>query len=246
MIKKNREYKKYFLCQCPNPEHKDSHPSAILWKDSGMLICMTCGHKEKIDIEVESEAWFDFSTTHDDFKYFPLSERALNYLNGRGVYRIPEFVFSNSTNSGVSFLQRNLSGQKIGLITRIFNPAEKGMRYSYEGRKAFFTGNLHDYFSTHKPIIAFEKVFSMLRASQIDGDFIPVSTNGVNVNPSDWMIFPKSDVVFVFDNDRAGLKARDKMRNYGFAAFISKMPSDEINIDRLERLINNAKSLVLR
>lgn len=245
MIKKIKEYKKYFLCECPNPEHKDRHPSAILWKDSGHLICMTCGHKEFVETESENK-WFDFSVTNEEFKYYPLSERAKDYLNGRGVYEIPSFVHSNSTNSGVSFLQRGVSGKEVGLITRIFNPLEKNMRYAYEGRRAFFTGNLQEYFSTHKTIVAFEKVFAMLRASQICGEFIPVSTNGANINPLDWMIFPKSDIVFIFDNDRAGLKARDKMRNYGFAAFLSKMPSDEIEIDRLERLIDNAKSLVLR
>jgi DNA primase len=42
-------------CQCINPEHNDTHPSAGINKESGIFHCFSCGHTEKFIKEDDDE-----------------------------------------------------------------------------------------------------------------------------------------------------------------------------------------------
>jgi len=227
MIERIREYKKYFLCKCPNPLHNDSHPSALLWKDTGILRCMSCDFIAKVDMVSEGDIYFSPSVIEEEITYFPLSQEAKNYLALRGIKTYNNLLVSPDDNGGVGILQTTVNGRVIGISIRLFSPIENNMRYIFKGKKAPFSGSLADYYSG-KNLIAFEKTFAWLRAFP-DENVSFVSTNGTK---SDWSFWRKLDltrIAFVFDNDYAGRKTRDYLLSIGAHAFVSSKPTDEID-----------------
>lgn len=230
MIRRVREYKKYYLCECPNPLHNDSHPSALLWKDTGILRCMSCDYTAKVDISEEEIVSFSPLLLEEEIKYYPLTQQAKDYLALRGVKKYNDLLVSPDDDSGVGVLQTNVNGKVIGISIRLFNPIENNMRYIFKGRKAPFSGNLSDYYSG-VPLIAFEKTFAWLRAYGEGVSF--VSTNGTK---SDWKFWRRLDltkIAFVFDNDYAGRKTRDYLTELGAHAFVSSRPTDQIDLSGL-------------
>ena len=230
MIDRIREYKNYYLCKCPNPLHKDTHPSALLWKDTGILRCMSCDFVAKVDMIDSGDIYFSPSIVEEEIKYYPLTQKAKNYLQLRGITEYNELLVSPEDDSGVGILQTNVNGRVIGMAIRLFNPIENNMRYIFKGRKAPFSGSLSDYYSG-VPLIAFEKTFAWLRASGEGVSF--VSTNGTK---SDWKFWRRLDltkIAFVFDNDYAGRKTRDYLTELGAHAFVSSKPTDQIDLSGL-------------
>jgi len=245
MISFVKEYTNYYLCFCPS--HPDKNPSALLFKDSGMLKCMSCGYMEFFSTD-DFQRKYSPSFVKEDVVYYNLSRTAMNYLTGRGVNtnNLPDYVVSDKNNSGVGFLQRELNGGVIGLTVRLFNPISSTMRYIFYGERSNFTGSLARYYNERKPVIAFEKTFAALKVNSMFDDCCAISTNGKNVDVKFWLRnFVKSDIVFVFDNDSAGISARDKMRKVGFNSYVTNN-SDELSEKDLRRLIDNAKSILLR
>ena len=241
-----KEYKDYYLCYCPS--HNDKHASALLFKDSGMLKCMSCGYTEFFSTE-DFQRKYDPSFVKEEIKYYNLSGKALEYIYQRNINtnKLPSYVVSDKNNDGVGFLQTEINGKVIGLTVRLFNPISNNMRYIFYGQKGNFTGSLDRFYGERKPIIAFEKTFAALKTNTLFDDCCAISTNGKTLEVSFWRKnFIKSDIVFLFDNDDAGIQARDKMRRFGFHAFITLKPSDELSDNDLRRLIDNAKSILLR
>lgn len=234
MVRRIKEYKNYYLCECPNPFHNDTHPSALLWKDTGILRCMSCDFIAKVDMMEDENIYFSPSIVEEEIKYYSLSERAKNYLQLRGINEYKELLVSPDDDSGVGILQTNVNGGVIGMSIRLFNPIENNMRYIFKGKKAPFSGSLAGYYSG-MPLIAFEKTFAWLRAKDESVSF--VSTNGTK---SDWGFWRKLDltrIAFVFDNDYAGRKTRDYLLGLGAHAFISVKPTDEIElVDLIEKV----------
>ena len=241
-----KEYTNYYLCFCPS--HNDRNPSALLFKDTGMLKCMSCGYTEFFSVE-DFERKYDPSFVKEDLVYYNLSSKALDYLSSRqvNINNLPSYVVSDKNNSGIGFIQTEINGKKIGLTVRLFDPISPSMRYIFYGERGHFTGSLLDYYSKRKPIIAFEKTFAALKANTMITDCCVISTNGKNLSLPFWQKnFIKSDIIFLFDNDDAGIQARNKMRKAGFHAFITSKPSDELSDNDLRGVLNNAKSILLR
>lgn len=244
-----REYQNYFLCRCPNPYHKDAHPSCILWKDTGRFKCMSCdftGHADGFD-----------TTTHfrlPDFDYKPEffnpSLEVTNYLKQRNIRIIPDFVVTPQHNDGIGFVQTQINGHVIGLTQRMFSPFSDNMRYIYQGRKGAYTGDIKPFFESNHPLIVFEKMFGMLRgltiATELALPLTILSSNGSNIDWRFWQRFNSANVLFIMDNDMAGIKARDFLKKLGFNAFISKKETDELSDSEMEKLLIHAKSILLR
>lgn len=224
-----KEYKKYYLCKCPNPEHKDTHPSALLWKDTGVLRCMSCGFTTKILDGFERD--FSPQLLEEEIRYFPLSERAISYLERRGA-KPNEFTVSPHNDSGVGFLQKNVRGDVVGISIRLFTPIE-GMRYIFHGKKMPFTGDIKKMFEG-RPTIVFEKSFAWLRTQDENVCFL--CSNGVNSDWKWWLSLLPRNIVFIFDNDEAGKRARNFLRERGAKAFISTRPTDELDLGELKKL----------
>lgn len=244
-----REYQNYYLCKCPNPHHKDNHPSCILWKDTGKFKCMSCDFSGFAD-GFEGSANFRLPDFDYVPKYYDASNEIKEYLGLRGVKYTPNFVVSPPHNDGVGFLQTHVNGQVIGLSQRMFNPFGENVRYIYQGRKASFTGDISPFYKDNFPIIVFEKMFGMLRALSVSKEQgIPLtllSSNGSKLDYKFWQRFNSASVIFIMDNDMAGTKARDFLRKLGFNAFVSRSPTDEISDSEMEKLLINAKSILLR
>lgn len=246
MISYVREYQNYYLCFCPS--HNDRNASALLFKDSGMLKCMSCGYTEFFSTD-EFQRKFEPSFVREEIVYYNLSRDAIKYLQQRNVNvdNLPGYVVSDKNNSGVGFLQTEINGKVIGLTVRLFEPFDVSTRYIFYGERSNFTGSLNGFYEERKPIIAFEKTFAALKVNTMFSDFCAISTNGKNVDERFWSKnFVKSDIVFIFDNDNAGVQARNKMRKSGFYAYVTKNSSDEMSDIELRGVLDNAKSLLLR
>lgn len=248
-VKTVREYEKYFLCKCPNPHHKDTHPSCILWKDTGRFRCMSCDFSGFAD-GFEGSDYFRLPDFDYVPEYYKPSPEVLAYLDARKVRVLPEFVVAPPHNDGVGFLQTHVNGQVIGLTQRMFHPFGENVRYIYQGRKGSYTGDIKPFYENNHPIIVFEKMFGMLRALTISNErSIPLtllSSNGSKLDFKFWQRFNTANLLFIMDNDFAGIKARDFLKKLGFNAFASRRPTDELNDDEMEKLLINAKSLLLR
>mgnify|MGYP001005789887 CR=1 FL=1 len=244
-----REYANYFLCKCPNPHHKDTHPSCILWKDTGKFKCMSCDFAGFAD-GFESSNYFKLPDFDYVPQYFQPSEEVISYLGERKIRHIPQFVVAPPHNDGVGFLQTHVNGQVIGLSQRMFHPFGENIRYIYQGRKGSYTGDITPFYESNCPIIVFEKMFGMLRAYTVAKDWdIPLtllSSNGSKLDFKFWQRFNSASLLFIMDNDMAGVKARDFLKKLGFNAFVSRNPTDEISDSEMEKLLNNAKSILLR
>lgn len=238
-----KEYQKYFLCYCPNPLHHDSHPSCLWYKDTGFQKCLTCGWTGQ-DKSVDYK-FFQLPFEIEPIKFYELSQKSIDYLYSRGIYKIPDYAVDNQAGNGVSFLQREINGEVKGLFTRLYNPIGK-MRYYFEGEVMPFTGDFRPYFENHYPIVAFEKIFGMLKARQTELPFTFISTNGVNVKTKFWDKFDRGDIVFIFDDDYAGQQAKERVKKLGFIAKCSSKPTDEISNEEMIEVLEYAKSLVLR
>lgn len=247
-LKKVKEYKHYVLCYCPSPNHHDQHPSCILWKDSNRFKCMACDFSGVASNNFSSA--FELPEFDNNFEYFSPSQEVKEYIGSRGVRVLPSFLVSTKYNDGVGFLQRNINGDVIGIIQRLFTPFNKSTRYIYEGKKAPFTGDIEQHYKSGSPIIVIEKVFGMMRALTISQeknlDVVVLSSNGVNISLDFWTQFSLSSVAFVMDNDIAGQRTRDRLKQLGYKAFCSKLATDEISDSLMEELILNVKSLLLR
>ena len=244
-----REYANYFLCKCPNPHHKDSHPSCILWKDTGKFRCMSCDFSGYAD-GFETSSYFRLP----DFDYIPQyykpSEEVLKYLDSRKIRVVPEFIVAPPHNDGVGFLQTHINGQIIGLTQRMFNPFGENVRYIYQGRKGSYTGDISPFYNNNHHIVVFEKMFGMLRALTIATErSIPLtllSSNGSKLDYKFWNRFNPANLIFIMDNDMAGNSARDFLRKLGFNAFSSRQETDMLGDNEMEKLLLNAKSILLR
>lgn len=244
-----REYANYFLCKCPNPHHKDAHPSCILWKDTGTFKCMSCDFSGVAD-GFETSDYFKLPDFDYVPKYYEPSVEVKSYLKSRRVEYIPDFVVAPPHNDGVGFLQTQVNGQIIGLTQRMFNPFGENVRYIYQGRKGSYTGDISPFYENNYPIIVFEKMFGMLRALTIaknkDIPLTLLSSNGSKVDIRFWQRFNTASLVFIMDNDMAGNKAKEFLKKFGFNAFVSKISTDELGDAEMERLLINAKSILLR
>lgn len=243
-----REYQNYFLCKCPNPHHKDTHPSCILWKDTGRFKCMSCdftGHADGFD----TSNYFKLPEFDYQPEFYNPSIEVLDYLKQRKVRVVPDFVKTPAHNDGVAFVQSQINGHIIGLTQRMFTPFEN-MRYIYDGRKGSYTGDIKPFFENNYPIIVFEKMFGMLRgvtvATELGLPLTVLSSNGSNIDWRFWQRFNSANVLFIMDNDMAGTKARDFLRKLGFNAFISRKETDELDDNEMEKLLLHAKSILLR
>jgi len=238
-IKKIREYKSYFLCQCPNPEHTDKHPSAILWKDTGVLRCMGCDFVVKVDFAEDEIIHFSPNLLQEEIKHFPLSQKAIEYLTKRNVFNGREFLVSPEDDSGVAILQRSIN-RIVGMSIRLFVPLENNMRYIFQGKKMPYSGDLTKFYEG-RPLVAFEKTFAWLRALELGMSNIAfVSTNGTKSDWNWWLGLDLSRIVFIFDNDIAGARTRNYLRSKGANAFISSMSTDELEQEELFKLVQQA------
>lgn len=243
-VKKVREYKNYFLCQCPNPGHTDKHPSAILWKDTGILRCMGCDFVAKVDFLEEEIIHFAPNLLQEEIKHFPLSQRAIEYLTNRNVFINNEFLVSPEDNSGVAVLQRSVN-RIVGMSIRLFVPLENNMRYIFQGKKMPYSGDLTKFYEGH-PLIAFEKTFAWLHALELGVKNVAfVNTNGTKSDWNWWLGLDLSRIVFIFDNDIAGVKTRNYLRSKGANAFISSTPTDELGAVELEKLIKQGLKKII-
>ncbi len=243
-IKKIREYKSYFLCQCPNPEHTDKHPSAILWKDTGILRCMGCDFVVKVDLIQDDTIHFAPNLLQEEIKHFPLSKRAIEYLTNRNVFINNEFLVSPEDDSGVAILQRSVN-RIVGMSIRLFVPLENNMRYIFQGKKMPYSGDLTKFYEGC-PLVAFEKTFAWLHALELGMSNVAfVSTNGTKSDWNWWLGLDLSRIVFIFDNDIAGARTRNYLRSKGANAFISSMPTDELGLEELRKLIRQGLKKVL-
>lgn len=244
-----REYNKYFLCHCPSPSHNDKHASCILWKDSGMYKCMSCGFNGFSE-DIKRQEYFRLPDFNYSPEFYPLTIEAKNYLRSRGVEHIPPFAVSTSSNDGVGFLQREINGDIIGIAQRLFMPLAENMRYSYEGKKSPFTGIIDGHYTKNFPIIVLEKMFGMLRfwsyLQERDEGVVVLSSNGSKVDYNFWSRFSPADIVFIMDNDKAGIKTKDFLKSKGYVSLVSKYPSDQIAKEKIGEVINNAKMYLFR
>ena len=244
-IERVKEYQKYFLCRCPNPHHKDTHPSCILWKDTGKYKCMSCDASGFAD-NFEANTFFRLPDFDYEPEYYPLSPEAKDYLKARGVTKFPSFLVTPPHNDSVGFLQTRVNGHVIGLSQRMFIPFASNMRYIYQGTKAPYTGDISPFYEHNYPIIVFEKMFGMLRSLKFADGLTPLSSNGSKVDIRFWQRFNSASLLFIMDNDTAGRRAKDFLKERGFNAFCSRISTDEMSDEQMEALLNNAKSILLR
>lgn len=95
-------------------------------------------------------------------------------------------------------------------------------------------------------MIVFEKMFGMLRSLKFADGLTPLSSNGSKIDIRFWQRFNSASLLFIMDNDTAGRRAKDFLKERGFNAFCSRISTDEMSDEQMEALLNNAKSILLR
>lgn len=249
-----RSNPRYSTCHCPLPGHTDRHASSVIYHDSHMFVCFRCHVRMPLEKLVEDLGLgtFEFQRPEDfapllyteNFLYQPLTDEALGYLGERGIedfLKLPEWVVSPAKNNGVSFLFQN-AGKVFGFQTRLF-PAfveRETVRYVLEGERLPWFGDLAHAKRFKVQTLVFEKAFGALKAqvaaNTFNLPFVALCSAGSNYQ-RDLLNLVSPTTKFVFDNDAAGIRAAETVKNAGFRAFIPKFPIDDETIERTAEII---------
>ena len=249
-----RSNPRYSTCHCPLPGHTDRHASSVIYHDSHMFVCFRCHVRIPLEkllselglgtFEVERAADFSPVLFKEIFKFQPLTDEALAYLESRGIEdfsKLPEWVVSPAKNNGVSFLFQN-NGRVFGFQTRLF-PAfveRETVRYVLEGERLPWFGDLKQAKQFGLKVLVFEKAFGALKAqvaaNTFDLPFVALCSAGSHYQ-RELLDLVGISTKFVFDNDAAGRGAAEKVKLAGFRAFIPNRPIDDESIEKIGEIV---------
>lgn len=245
---------RYSVCKCPLPGHNDVHASSVIYHDTHTFVCFRCHVRmplEQLLREVGLGVWsferpetFNPVLYDEPVKFQPLTNEALDYLEGRGISELellPSWIVSPAQNNGVSFLFQN-QGRILGFQTRLFPYflGDKNMRYVLEGKRLPWFGDLQTGKQSGAKIICFEKAFGTLKAYMAAQKYglpiMPICSAGSHYQGA-LLDLVGINTVFVFDNDIAGIEAGKRVRQRGFRVVIPKSPVDEQTIEGVKEVI---------
>jgi len=117
----NKTYKQtgegFFLSQCLNPTHKDSHPSFSINYNTGTGFCFTCGYKVDKNFWLNGEITINQSELERELLYQKLKTKLQNAELTEAEYIIETEIILPPKHSDISFLCKNNKYRGISLDT---------------------------------------------------------------------------------------------------------------------------------
>lgn len=223
-------------CKCPI--HNDKNMSASFNQKKGLLYCFVCGYIPLSDLDL---------TYQPDKYYKPLREienvsitytqLAINnsYLKSRGVSNamINKYNIREDTN-GIIF-PITIDGELIATNRRQY---ERKPRYIYRGIKPDLYPMYHN---PDRYLFICEGIFGVLNIEKYG--YQAATTFGSKIDKAKikniLSLYPNS--IFVFDNDKAGKRARHKIYCNGGNSLDFLFEADEINMRDVVKQITKGK-----
>lgn len=252
-LKVVKQNSRYATCHCPL--HDDRHASALVYTDNLWFVCFVCNISKPLERVLE-DAGMDYSGVEravdigdidlltENYKVQPLTKRAIDYLESRGIERpLPDYMVSPLHNKGVAFAFAKNDGNIIGSQVRLFpeNVAGKSWRYVFEGKRLPYMGNIAPFYRHKKKLMVFEKAFATLKAeiaiSRYSLPIAAISSVGAHFQ-KELLSFINVNTVVFFDSDVAGINAANALKkSTGARVIIAARPLDELSIEEMGRYL---------
>lgn len=233
------------------PYHDDHKPSASFNLNTGLFHCFACGEgrtakqlAEDLGGEIDETFGSKSLPFREDFKEpefdwrvrVVLARHAFDndYLKSRGVSnRVVDILDVKEFDDGVAFPLPEKSGEIIGLQVRRYTKTPKYMFYG--DKPALFPLTM---FNSARRAVLVEGIFGMIRGR--DAGFNTYAVMGAaSLRKAITYFFDRSNVVGVFDPDKAGYLASAKLASIGIACLTKDFEADEMTIEQWRAIIGN-------
>lgn len=243
--------KPYTMLKCPF--HNDHHASAAVYHHGRggvpWFVCYACHVSMPLnealrrlgedELEYEAEEVFELDFSADDFRLYPPSNRALHYLEKRGVdiNALPVYIGSTKRDNGVAFAF-GFDGKYVGAQVRVFPERQQGdMRYFLEGSRLPFFGDYARFLrEPDRKLLVVEKAFGALKVQQASDKFglgfSVLCSAGSNVQ-KELFSYVTPETIFIMDDDNAGRKAAAYIKSRGYRVVLPYSPIDEWSLERI-------------
>lgn len=226
------------LVKCILPNHNDTKPSASFNMQNGKYYCFACrwglladaiakitgGYVEKID----STRLPQTKKSEKDFNWILQSPIAVDNryiakrlgLNRQQVNEMCQYFKIRDIGIGVAFVLKDAQGKPVAVNIRKYSGEP---RYILLGNKPF----IYPFEHLHKGVYVTEGVMGVLNAYKYGVK--AVCTNSAGFGNETVKFLSNFNPVIVFDNDRTGKAATEKMLLNGATTVLRPFIADECN-----------------
>ena len=264
-----RDYKTYSLVSCPY--HNDNHPSGLFFKKNGHFKCLGCGKnvnhadgKAYIGTDEEQEfllphslGLFKSTENYLEGTSPTLSEDLIDYMGTRGIEPRVLFWYGCREKSGREYPelimpQRDFDNKVTGTVNRPATFAKLPRRYFIHGHRfpcwpsKFFKPDKKTIFVSEggiKSMAIFQTLEEIIEDEDELAGYASVATMGSLWTKEMEEVYSQmaDRIVFIADNDEAGIAFARHFKEIGARAFVVKKPFD--NMTQEERNVELQKIL---